>query len=106
GVEAYASQEEGEHGAGEGAEEDDAEQAECHGQAHEDDGFAAEACDVAGEEPDADEADGAEDGAESEAGGDLAAGDAPPVAEADLVHGHGTDDEGGGLRTGIAAARD
>src|SRR5262245_26203042 len=80
GVEAEPLEEEREHGAGERAPDDDADQGRGDGEADEQPVLAVEVGDrVPG--GDAQEADEAEDGAEEQAGDDLAAEDAPPVVQ-------------------------
>src|SRR5690606_39857434 len=57
-------------------------------------------------DPDAGEGKKAEGQAKHEADGEFPSYHAPPVAQPHLARGHGANDEGGGLRAGVAAARD
>ena len=106
GIEAEAAQEEGEHRAGERAEGDDADERALTVSGDEQPVRAVVVPAELLPEDDADEADAAEDGAEGEAGGELAERDAPPVLERELAQRERADDERGGLRAGIAAGAD
>src|SRR5262249_56806951 len=90
GVEAEPLEEEGEHRAGERAPDDDPDQRCGDGEPDEEPMLAV---DVEDRVPggDAHESDDAQDGAEEEAGDELAAEDGPPVAQPDLAQGHGPD---------------
>src|SRR5690606_29669099 len=105
GVEAQSAQYERQHRPDEGGAPDDAEQGSSEGNGEEDGirvvGLADQACD-----PHAADAEHGEEQAEDEPDAELAAHDAPPIAQSDLADGHGADDQCGRLGAGVAAAGD